>query len=98
MKEKKRKKMRKTLYQQFLDRNAERKEKERLQEELKTEEIVIKRISAGGKLLELLSEWLYRFFRFIFVLLITVLVSVGVTVIVNSSLRNAVIEILKKSF
>lgn len=98
MKEKKRKKMRKTLYQQFLDRNAERKEKERLQEELKTEEIVIKRISAGGKFLELLSEWLYRFFRFIFVLLITVLVSVGVTVIVNSSLRNAVIEILKKSF
>lgn len=98
MKEKKRKKIQKTLYGQFLEHSAEFKEEERIKNELQSEAIVIRKISASSKIIELFSEWIYRIIYFLFILLITAFVSIGVTVVVNGSLRNTLIEILKKSF
>lgn len=59
------------------------------------EEIVIRRLSTGGKLLELLADGIGKVFRFIGLGILMILVSLAVTVLLNEPMRNTLIEFIR---
>lgn len=59
------------------------------------EEIVIRQLSTGGKLLELLADGIGKIFRFIGLGILMILVSLAVTVLLNEQMRSTLIEFIR---
>ena len=65
-----------------------------MQMEDRREEIVVRKISTGGKILELLADGVGKIFKLIALVALMGLVSLAATVLLNGDLRNVVINFL----
>lgn len=65
-----------------------------MQMEDRREEIVVRKISTGGKILELLADGVGKIFKLIALVALMGLVSLAATVLLNGDLRNVVISFL----
>lgn len=59
------------------------------------EEIVIRQLSTGGKVLELIADVIGKLFRGVGIMALMLLVSLAVTVLLNSSMRQTLIDFIR---
>ena len=89
----------KSLYDRAIEKKNEKIEKERLYKDLNLDKdkntiVFDKENNTGIKILNLMSELLIKIIKFIFILIVLVLLTIGATVIINPGLRDNLLEIL----
>lgn len=89
----------KSLYDRAIEKKNEKIEKERLYKDLNLDKdkntiVFDKENNTGIKILNLMSELLIKIIKFIFILMVLVLLTIGATVIINPGLRDNLLEIL----
>ena len=89
----------KSLYDRAVEKKNEKIEKERLYKDLNLDKdkntiVFDKENNTGIKILNLMSELLIKIIKFIFILIVLVLLTIGATVIINPGLRDNLLEIL----
>ena len=89
----------KSLYDRAVEKKNEKIEKERLYKDLNLDKdkntiVFDKDNNTGIKILNLMSELLIKIIKFIFILIVLVLLTIGATVIINQGLRDNLLEIL----
>lgn len=89
----------KSLYDRAVEKKNEKIEKERLYKDLNLDKdkntiVFDKDNNTGIKILNLMSELLIKIIKFIFILIVLVLLTIGATVIINPGLRDNLLEIL----
>lgn len=89
----------KSLYDRAIEKKNEKIEKERLYKDLNLDKdkntiVFDKENNTGIKILNLMSELLIKIIKFIFILIVLVLLTIGATVIINLGLRDNLLEIL----
>lgn len=87
---------RKLLYEKYLSEQQEEEERENLGEELGVaqERIVVKKVSTFAKVMEIVEDAFFQALKVGFYLIVMALSSLGLTVLMNSELRNMVINAL----
>ncbi len=87
----------KILYEQFTEKSNEVKEQQELGEKygVSADRIVIKKESAGAKILSISYSLVAVFLKIITGGILIGLISFALTVLINTELRNAVFEIIK---
>ena len=91
---------RKSLYSKYLEEDKENKEKKLFAEAggVEVENIVINKVSTGGKIFEKLIDGFFIAGKVILVLTFLALASIGATVLLNAQLRNDVFYQILTSF
>ena len=89
----------KSLYDRAVEKKNEKIEKERLYKDLNLDKdkntiVFDKDNNTGIKILNFMSELLIKIIKFIFILIVLVLLTIGATVIINPGLRDNLLEIL----
>lgn len=89
----------KSLYDRALEKKNEKIEKEILYKNLNLDKdkntiVFEKEKHTGIKVLNFIADLLIRILKFIFILVVLVLLTIGATVIINPSLRDNLLEIL----
>lgn len=89
----------KSLYDKAIEKKNEKIEKERLYKDLNLDKdkntiVFDKDKNTGIKILNFIADLLIRIIKFIFVLVVLVLLTIGATVIINPGLRDNLLEIL----
>ena len=89
----------KSLYDRAVEKKNEKIEKERLYKDLNLDKdkntiVFDKDNNTGIKILNFMSELLIKIIKFIFILIVLVLLTIGATVIINLGLRDNLLEIL----
>lgn len=89
----------KSLYDRAVEKKNEKIEKERLYKDLNLDKdkntiVFDKDNNTGIKILNLISELFIKILKFIFILIVLVLLTIGATVIINPELRGNLLEIL----
>lgn len=89
----------KSLYDRAVEKKNEKIEKERLYKDLNLDKdkntiVFDKENNTGIKILNLMSELLIKIIKFIFIIIVLVLLTIGATVIINPGLRDNLLEIL----
>ena len=89
----------KSLYDRAVEKKNEKIEKERLYKDLNLDKdkntiVFDKDNNTGIKILNLMSELFIKIIKFIFILIVLVLLTIGATVIINPELRCNLLEIL----
>lgn len=89
----------KSLYDRAVEKKNERIEKEKFYRDLnldkeKTTIVFDKENNTGIKLLNFITDLLIKIVKFIFILVVLILLTIGATVIINPGLRNNLLEIL----
>lgn len=59
------------------------------------EEIVVRKVSAGAKIIEIFHDMIDKFFKLLIFAALMLLVSLAVTVLINPNLRNTMLDFLK---
>lgn len=90
----------KWLYEKWLEEHAQDKEKEKISKKIGVgkEKIVVKKVSAGGKALEIITDIFVKGIYIITMLIIMLLVSLAVTILLNADLRNYVFGALRSGW
>jgi len=89
----------KSLYDKAIEKKNEKIEKERLYKDLNLDKdkntiIFDKDKNTGIKILNFIADLLIKIIKFIFILIVLVLLTIGATVIINPGLRDNLLEIL----
>ena len=89
----------KSLYDKAIEKKNEKIEKERLYKDLNLDKdkntiVFDKDKNTGIKILNFIADLLIRLIKFIFILVVLVLLTIGATVIINPGLRDNLLEIL----
>ena len=89
----------KSLYDKAIEKKNEKIEKERLYKDLNLDKdkntiVFDKEKNTGIKILNFIADLLIRIIKFIFILVVLVLLTIGATVIINPGLRDNLLEIL----
>lgn len=89
----------KSLYDKAIEKKNEKIEKERLYKDLNLDKdkntiVFDKEKNTGIKILNFIADLLIRIIKFIFILIVLVLLTIGATVIINPELRDNLLEIL----
>lgn len=89
----------KSLYDKAIEKKNEKIEKERLYKDLNLDKdkntiVFDKDKNTGIKILNFIADLLIRIIKFIFILVVLVLLTIGATVIINPGLRDNLLEIL----
>ena len=89
----------KSLYDKAIEKKNEKIEKERLYKDLNLDKdkntiVFDKEKNTGIKILNFIADLLIRITKFIFILIVLVLLTIGATVIINPGLRDNLLEIL----
>lgn len=89
----------KSLYDRAVEKKNEKIEKERLYKDLNLDKdkntiVFDKDKNTGIKILNFIADLLIRIIKFIFILVVLVLLTIGATVIINPGLRDNLLEIL----
>ena len=89
----------KSLYDKAIEKKNEKIEKERLYKDLNLDKdkntiVFDKEKNTGIKILNFIADLLIRIIKFIFILVVLVLLTIGATVIINPELRDNLLEIL----
>lgn len=89
----------KSLYDKAIEKKNEKIEKERLYKDLKLDKdkntiVFDKDKNTGIKILNFIADLLIKIIKFIFILIVLVLLTIGATVIINPGLRDNLLEIL----
>lgn len=89
----------KSLYDKAIEKKNEKIEKERLYKDLNLDKdkntiVFNKEKNTGIKILNFITDLLIRIIKFIFILVVLVLLTIGATVIINPGLRDNLLEIL----
>lgn len=88
------------LYEKYKKEKQEQQEKKNIGSKLGVDEekVVVKKISTCSKIVEILTEILFKTFKLFLYLIVSFLASVGLTVLINGELRDLFIEMLKNTF
>lgn len=62
------------------------------------EKVVVKKVSTFSKILEILEEIIFKILKVLFYGIICILASIGVTVLINSELRNVFFDLIRNTF
>lgn len=94
-----RKNKKKSLYDKAIEKKKEIIEKEQLYKNYNLDKdkntiIFDKRIKTGTKILNFIMELIIKFIKFLGLLIILALLTIGATVIINPELRDNLLEIL----
>lgn len=94
-----RKNKKKSLYDKAIEKKKEIIEKEQLYKNYNLDKdkntiIFDKKIKTGTKILNFIMELIIKFIKFLGLLIILALLTIGATVIINPELRNNLLEIL----
>lgn len=89
----------KSLYDKAIEKKNEKIEKERLYKDLNLDKdkntiVFDKEKNTGIKILNFIADLLIKIIKFIFILIVLVLLTIGATVIINPGLRDNLLEIL----
>lgn len=89
----------KSLYDRAIEKKNEKIEKEKLYKDLNLDKdkntiVFDKEKNTGIKILNFITDLLIRIVKFMFILVVLVLLTIGATVIINPSLRSNLLEIL----
>lgn len=89
----------KSLYDKAIEKKNEKIEKERLYKDLNLDKdkntiVFDKDKNTGIKILNFIADLLIKIIKFIFILIVLVLLTIGATVIINPGLRDNLLEIL----
>lgn len=88
------------LYEKYKQEKQAKEEKKDIGVQLgvDADKVVIKKVSTFSKILELLEEVVFKILKIIFYAIICILSSIGVTVLINSELRNVFFELIRNTF
>lgn len=90
---KKKKIKQKILYAKYLEEHKEELEKKQIEEKLQ-EPVIVKKMTSGAKLLQVLYDGTVMLLKISGILLVLILLSLAVTVLANTPLREYVLEYL----
>lgn len=76
------------LYEGYLQKNVAKREREAMEKRFGNE-VVIKKVSTSAEVMRILVDLFYRLAKFFLWLCIVILCSIAVTVLMNSSTRQA---------
>lgn len=84
------------LYKKWKEEHKEAQEKETISQDIgiNKEKIVVKKVSTAARALEMLQEIFFKVIRVTAYAAITLLASLGMTVLLNAELRKVVLETL----
>lgn len=91
---KKKKIKQKILYAKYLEEHKEELEKKQIEEKLQ-EPVIVKKMTSGAKLLQVLYDGTVMLLKISGILLVLILLSLAVTVLANTPLREYVLEYLR---
>lgn len=89
----------KSLYDKAIEKKNENIEKERLYKNLNLDKdkntiVFDKKTNTGIKVLNFIAESIGKIIKFLIILIVLVLLTIGATVLINSELRDNLLEIL----
>lgn len=88
------------LYEKYKKEKQEQEEKKDISTKLGVDEekVVVKKVSTFSKIVEILTEILFKIFKLLLYIVVCILASIGLTVLINGELRNMFFDILKSTF
>ena len=88
------------LYEKYKKEKQAKEEKKDISEQfgVDAEKIVVKKVSTFSRVIEIIEEIVFKILKIIFYAIICILSSIGATVLINSSLRDVFIELVKNTF
>lgn len=88
------------LYEKYKKEKQAKEEKKDIGEQfgVDAEKIVVKKVSTFSRVVEIIEEIVFKIIKIIFYAIICILSSIGLTVLINSSLRDVFVEMIKNTF